>query len=75
MHHLQDQQEGLVLASKIVPDDTRVHVCELLQQVLLTPQQKVTTKVIYTDDVAKDQGPIQHMFTAMGHEVRHNYSK
>ena len=53
-----------------MPDDTREHVCVLLREVLKTPNRSINTKVIYTDDVAKDTGPIEEMFRALRLQVQ-----
>ena len=59
-----------MLASKIVPDDTRAHVYTLLKEILQTPGRAVATKVLYTDDVVKDANTIVSLFQELGLEVK-----
>jgi hypothetical protein len=50
---------------KIVPNDTREYVSACLRSVLSIPNRRVTTEVVYTDDVAKDTNCIQKLWTEL----------
>ena len=52
-------QEGRVLVSRIVPDDTRVHVFQAMKTVLATVGRIVKLDVIYTDDFMKDHKKLE----------------
>lgn len=55
-------QHGQVLESRIVPNDTREHVCLAIESILDTPGRNVTVEVIYTDDFMKDHLILANLF-------------
>ena len=54
-----------VLAFKIVPNDTREYLKELLQQIQTIEERQVQTKMVYTDNAIKDQNSIHSLFSEL----------
>lgn len=59
--------------SRIVPNDTRQHVVDFLQEILRTPGRTVPVQVIYTDDWQKDHQALEGCFLQLGVPVSIGY--
>jgi hypothetical protein len=54
----------MVLNYKIVPNDTRIYVAKLLEEIWTIPNLEKKCEVVYTDNPKVDRGSIQQIYTS-----------
>ena len=59
--YLVTNELGLVIAWKIVPNDTREHVTQLIRDYYGSSPIKIPPRVFYTDDVAADKNSLKEL--------------
>lgn len=60
---------GAVVRYKIVPNDTRVYIAALLNDIWTIPGRTILTKCVYTDNVRVDSQIIENCFLASHPEL------